>query len=293
MAIVAAACIALAVFVASRSLLGRRGAITADRLASIAATPEGEVPLSVGDRVLRPILRGLSSTSSALLPATLARRIDERLVAAGQPVSSGAFLAILVGAPLGLGALSGVTLGQTQAAVLVPVIAAFGVLGPMVWLSGRLTRRRLQINRELPDALDLIVVSVEAGLGLEGAIARITEHADGALSEELRRVLAEMNLGLGRRRALQGLAARTGVPAVASLVSAILQAEQTGMGIAQVLRAQSDHLRTLRRQRAEEAAMKAPLKMLFPLVFFIFPALFVVILGPAVLQLLRAMSETR
>jgi len=199
MALVAAVCIALAVFVASRSLLGRRGAITAGRLASIAATPEDEVPLSVGDRVLRPILRGLSSTSSTLLPATLARRIDERLVAAGQPVSSGAFLAILVGSPLGLGALSGVTLGQTQAAVLVPVIAAFGVLGPMVWLSGRLTRRRLQINRELPDALDLIVVSVEAGLGLEGAIARITEHADGALSEELRAQLRR-TLSNERRR---------------------------------------------------------------------------------------------
>jgi tight adherence protein C len=102
-------------------------------------------------------------------------------------------------------------------------------------------------------------------------------------------VLSDVNLGLGRRRAFQGLAARTGVASVGALVTAILQAEQTGMGIAQVLRTQADHLRTQRRQRAEEAAMKAPLKMLFPLVFFIFPALFVVVLGPAVLQLLRTM----
>jgi tight adherence protein C len=133
------------------------------------------------------------------------------------------------------------------------------------------------------------VVSVEAGLGLEGAFERIIERGDGPLFDELRHVLADINLGLGRRRAFQGLATRTGVPSVAALVTALLQAEQTGMGIGQVLRAQADHLRTQRRQHAEEAAMKAPLKMLFPLVFFIFPALFVVVLGPAVLQLLRTM----
>lgn len=296
MPIAAAALVALAVFVASSSILSRRSAAAA-RLARIAGPTEAEAPLGVGDRVLRPMLRpmprpttaGAASAPSTRLSARVEAHIQSRLVAAGQPLSPRAFFALLAGAPPTLGIVAAAALWGSGGEGLALVIAAFGVVGPLVWLSGRVTRRRQRINRELPDILDLIVVSVEAGLGFEAAIVRITDHAEGTLSEELRRVLAEMNVGLGRRHALQALAERTGVPSVGSLVSAILQAEQTGMSIARVLRAQSNHLRTVRRQQAEEAAMKAPLKMLFPLVFFIFPALFVVILGPAILQLLHAM----
>jgi tight adherence protein C len=163
----------------------------------------------------------------------------------------------------------------------------FGVALPLYWLTGRVRRRQMAIGRELPDALDLIVVSVEAGLSLEAAMSRVAEDPRRLLAGEFRRVLADMNLGMGRRIALRGLATRTRIPALASLVSAIIQADQTGMGIGQVLRAQSAYLRSQRKQRAEEAAMKAPLKMLFPLILFIFPSLFVVILGPAVLSLMN------
>lgn len=297
MVIAAAALVALAVFVASRSILSRRGAATAARLARIAGPHEAEALAGMGGRVLRPMLRpiamGIVSISSTSLAARIRARIETRLITAGQPLSPRTFMAILVGAPPALGGIFTALLWGSGTEGLALVIASFGVVGPLVWLSGRVTRRRQQINHELPDTLDLIIVSLEAGLGFEAAIARITDRSEGTLAEELRRVLAEMNVGRGRRHALQALAARTGVPSVGSLVSAILQAEQTGMSIAQVLRAQSDHLRIVRRQHAEEMAMKAPLKMLFPLVFFIFPSLFVVILGPAILQLLKAMRESQ
>lgn len=297
MAIAAAALVALAVFVTSHSILSRRGVTMAARLARIAGLHEAEALAGVGGRVLRPMLRpiamGLVSVSSTSLAARIRARIEARLITAGQPLAPRTFMAILVGAPPALGGIFTALLWGSGTEGLALVIASFGVVGPLVWLSGRVTRRRSQINRELPDTLDLIIVSLEAGLGFEAAIARITDRSEGTLAEELRSVLAEMNVGRGRRHALQALAARTGVPSVGSLVSAILQAEQTGMSIAQVLRAQSDHLRILRRQRAEELAMKAPLKMLFPLVFFIFPSLFVVILGPAILQLLKAMRESQ
>jgi tight adherence protein C len=298
MEILGAGLFSLALFVAAYSMLAPRRNVTAERLSSIASDRtigDAEEAPGLRERVVQPLLDGLARSLASLLPARLLRHFADQLAAAGHPVSPGTFFTMFLGVPavlvtlVVLGALPR-GLAPDLAALLALASGAFGVAGPLVWLRGRVTRRQARLSRELPDTLDLIVVSVEAGLGLEGAMARISERAPGALSEELRRVLADMNLGMGRRRALQGLTNRTRTPAIAALVSAILQAEQTGMGIGQVLRAQSDHLRTQRRQRAEEAAMKAPLKMLFPLVFFIFPSLFVVVLGPAMIQLLRTMS---
>lgn len=297
MALAAAGLVALAVFVASYSMMSGRRSFAEARLARISrwGTSDGEDSEATGDfprsPIAHPSLGSLSSLSSSSAAARVNALIDARLTAAGQPVSAAAFRRIIIFGPLALGALALISFWGTGAELLALMAVVFGLAGPFVWLSGRITRRRQRVNLELPDALDLIVVSLEAGLGFEAALVRITDRADGVLAEELRRVLADMNVGRGRRHALQALAARTGVPAISSLVSAILQAEQTGMSIAQVLRGQSDHLRVVRRQRAEEAAMKAPLKMLFPLVFFIFPSLFVVILGPAVLQLLQSMRS--
>lgn len=297
MVVAAAALIALAVFAASQAFFSSRMAVTRLRLARIAVYGENEVSPETGGRMPRPeaapAAAGIASTAPTSLLGRLRANIDWKLTAAGQPVSTSTFYKILACTPPALGGLILLALWGSGVEVLAVLVASFGVAGPMVWLSGSVVRRGKQINRELPDTLDLIVVSLEAGLGFEAALLRITERSNGILAEELRRVLAEVNVGLGRRAALQAFAARTGLSSIASLVSAIVQAEQTGMSIAQVLRAQSDHLRIVRRQRAEEAAMKAPLKMLFPLVFFIFPSLFVVILGPAVLQLLKAMSSSR
>ncbi len=295
MVFVAAALISLAVFAASQAIFSRGLATTQSRLSRIATYGGHDAPPEPADGAPHPepppVAPDSASPASTSLFGRLRSGIEWKLVAAVQPVSSEAFCKMLIGAPLALMILTLPALWGSGAESLVLLIALFGVAGPMVWLSGSVARRAKRMDRELPDTLDLIVVSLEAGLGFEAALLRITERGDGVLTEELRRVLAEVNVGLGRRAALQAFAARTGLPSIAALVSAIVQAEQTGMSIAQVLRGQSDHLRIVRRQHAEEAAMKAPLKMLFPLVFFIFPSLFVVILGPAVLQLLKAMRN--
>ena len=145
------------------------------------------------------------------------------------------------------------------------------------------------MRRSLPDVLDLLTISVEAGLGFDAAVLRVTEKLGGVLGEEFSRVLQETKMGKSRREALRDMAARVGVDDVSSFVNAVIQAEQLGVSIGSVLRLQSQAMRVKRRQRAEEAALQAPVKMLFPLIFFIFPGLFVVLLGPAVIQIMETL----
>lgn len=169
------------------------------------------------------------------------------------------------------------------------VVAATGVAlaGPGALINGRATRRRSEITAALPDLVDLLTVSIEAGLALEAALSRVSERGDGPLAIEVRRTLSEVALGRQRREALRALGTRTGVPAVVAFVNSLNQADQSGMELGPVLRAQADVVRQRRRQRAEEAAMKAPIKMLFPLILFIFPSIFVILLGPAAIQMVR------
>ena len=294
MPLVASVLIGLALFAATLAFRPRRS--VADRLAMVGAA-EGPVRSDAFHRVLLPGAQALSGVARLLVPSDVARRLARTIEQAGQPVRLGTFLTILVvssgglGLWMGMGALrNGMAPGSVI--LLAAMSSALGLAGPVMWLRGRAARRRLAVERALPDFLDLVVVSVEAGLGFEGAVARIAERAEGPLAAEFRRVLADQNLGSTRRAALQSMLQRCPAPGIGSLVAAILQAEQTGMGIGQVLRAQGERLRVRRRQRAEESAMKAPIKMLFPLVFFIFPSLFVVVLGPAVLSLMRSFEGT-
>jgi tight adherence protein C len=155
-----------------------------------------------------------------------------------------------------------------------------GFLLPELWLGMTIKRRQKAIMKSLPDALDLLVISVEAGLGFDAAMARVVSKSDNALSRELARVMAEMRVGRPRREALKDLVARTQVPDLSQFVSALIQAEQLGVSVSQVLTVQADQMRVLRRQRAEAEAQQAPLKMLFPMLIFIFPALCLMILGP-------------
>jgi len=161
----------------------------------------------------------------------------------------------------------------------------FGGRLPINWLRRRAAARQGKIQRALPDTLDLITVSVEAGLGLDAALAKVVEKTRGPLRDEFGRVLQEVGLGKVRRIALRDMSARVDVGDLTSFMSAIVQADQMGLGVAEVLRAQADEVRLKRRQRAEETAMKAPVKMLFPLVCFIFPAMMTVLLGPAVYRI--------
>lgn len=156
---------------------------------------------------------------------------------------------------------------------------------PDIWLGAKIKARQKEIQLVLPDTIDLISISVEAGLGLIAAIQRISERFPNALSEEFLRTLQEVRLGRAQGEALRDMARRVDVPDLSSLLTAMVQAEQLGLAISNVLTVQSERLRQRRAQRAREAAQKAPIKMTFPLVLFIFPALFIVILGPALIRI--------
>jgi len=167
-------------------------------------------------------------------------------------------------------------------------VPGFGVLGfmlPELFLTARIRGRRERIRSELPDALDLLAVSVEAGLGLDGAVAKLTEHMNGALIDEFALTLGEMRIGESRHDALKKMAERVPAPEVAAFVRSVIQADQLGISLGRILRVQAADSRLRRQAAAEEKAMKAPIKMLFPTALFIFPALFVVLLGPALLNI--------
>lgn len=199
---------------------------------------------------------------------------------------------------LGLGAgsfvVAGLVGGSFAGAVLIAVyFMIMGWVGPIFWLRSRVRKRQKEIQLALPDTLDLLVICVEAGLGLNQALVRVSEeirHVSETTSLELTLVNLEIRAGIARDQALRNLAERTGVEDLRSLIVMLIQADRFGTSIARSLRVHSDTMREKRRQRAEEAAAKTTIKMVFPLVLFIFPALFVVTIGPAFIQIIRALS---
>jgi tight adherence protein C len=187
------------------------------------------------------------------------------------------------------GGLLGVAAGRPGRALLLAVVfAAAGFLIPDMTLTMKTRARREQIRAQLPDALDILAISVETGLGFDAALAKVAEHMDGPLVEELRLTLAEMRLGESRQDALRGLADRVDLAEVSSFVHAIVQAEQLGSPLGKILRVQATESRQKRQVAAEERAMKAPVKMIIPTAILIFPAMFIVILGPAILHFTQA-----
>jgi tight adherence protein C len=175
--------------------------------------------------------------------------------------------------------------GSATGLVLTAGLAAAGFFGPDYFVSMKARRRRERIRADLPDALDLLAVSVEAGLGFDGAIAKLTEHMDGPLAEEFSLTLGEMRIGESRQDALKRMSDRVEAPELSSFTRAIIQADQLGTSLGRILRVQAADSRLRRQAAAEEKAMKAPIKMLFPTVLFIFPAIFLVILGPAFMNI--------
>jgi tight adherence protein C len=165
--------------------------------------------------------------------------------------------------------------------------AALGYMLPEFWLGSRGRKRSFEMVLQLPDALDLLTISVEAGLGFDAALAKVVEKMEGPLVMEFRQALAEIRMGRSRKDALRDVVSRADAQPISNFIGAIVQAEQLGVPIAKVLQIQSQQLRVERRQRAEEAAAKAPVKMLFPMVGCIFPTIFIVILGPAVVTVLK------
>ena len=240
-----------------------------------------------GDRVLTPALDAVADRILAALPAGFASGVRRKLVMAGEPINLGGYLAVTGGSialfsglSLALVAATASGFGVRQLSTLVG-LTLIGALLPYIWLNNRVRARQGTIIRSLPDAFDLITTCVEAGLGLDAALARVAEKVHGPFAAELSRTLREIGLGRMRRDALKDLGERTGVPDLITFINAVIQAEQMGTSIGQVLRVQADQMRMRRRQRAEELAHQAPVKMTFPLVLCIFPTLFIVILGPA------------
>ncbi|WP_176717313.1 type II secretion system F family protein [Vulcanibacillus modesticaldus] len=167
----------------------------------------------------------------------------------------------------------------------------FGYLLPIFYLQKQIAVRRAEIERDLPYVLDILTVSVEAGLGFDSALIKVVEKTDGTLANEFNKTLQEIKMGKTRREALKDLGERTGVEDMVQFVGSIIQAEQLGVRLGSVLRVQSEDMRQKKKQRAEEKAMKAPIKILFPLVLFIFPAIFIIILGPAIINILDTMLK--
>lgn len=235
----------------------------------------------------------IAALSRRLTPHSYEAWLDKQLAGAGRPKQWPLARVIMVkpmlafgGAILGLLILIGAP--STARFVLLLGIAALAYFVPDILIRNRAQKRREEIRLELPNALDQMLISVQAGLGFETAMGRAGENGRGPLADELIRTLQDIQVGRSRKEAYLSLSDRVDVPDVRSFIRAVVQADTYGIAIAGVLKAQAKDMRIKRRQRAEEHAMKMPVKMLFPLIFFILPTLFIVLLGPAVLQIMAA-----
>jgi tight adherence protein C len=251
----------------------------------------GPEKLKFKERVFEPATESLARLVLRLSPKMSVESVRLRLLAAGlaDRFTPQAFLAAKAMGAVGgffFGGLVGGAAGGVGGGFLFSVGGSvLGFVAPGMLLSSRAKRRREEIKAQLPDALDLLAVSVEAGMGFDGAIAKLTEHMDGALAEEFGLTLNEMRIGEGRQEALKKMADRVDAPEISAFCRAIIQADQLGISLGRILRVQAADSRLRRQAAAEERAMKAPIKMLFPTVAFIFPSMFLVILGPAFLNI--------
>jgi tight adherence protein C len=241
-------------------------------------------------RVLGPAKGRLAALALKLHPKATVDGVAEKLMLAGlgRTLSPTGFLAAKMGAAAG-GLFVGLSLGLSAGPFGTVFFTAFwtaaAFFAPDYLLTFRARSRKEAVRAELPDALDLLAVSVEAGLGFDGAIAKITEHMEGPLADEFSLTLGEMRIGESRQDALKRMADRVAAPELSSFTRAIIQADQLGTSLGRILRVQAADSRLRRQAAAEEKAMKAPIKMLFPTVLFIFPAIFLVILGPAFMNI--------
>lgn len=254
-----------------------------------------ELQMPRGERLLGPVRMRVAKTVRQLTPTGALEKTQTRLAQAGTPhnLTVQDFLGMqglaAIGTALLALALEFFLLRQSLP-LIVLIVGGAGFAGfnlPALWVRNKIKERQKEIQRYLADGIDILAISVEAGQGFDGALATLSSRKQNALTSEFDRFRLEVQAGKGRKEAFRDLALRTGVEDLSAFVAAMIQADQLGIGVAQVLRAQSEELRIKRRQRAEEKAHQAPIKMLFPLIFLMFPSLFIVILGPAVPQLMN------
>jgi tight adherence protein C len=259
---------------------------------------EQELAQPFAQRILSPLTGSFARNLTRYTPQALQRIVAAKLELAG------GFGGLNVDSFVLLDGMLAITLAGIMylISLMVPAIATKlwlvmgaavigGMLLPFLLLDKKIAQRKRSIQKALPDVLDLLTVSVEAGLGFDGALAKLSEKMRGALVDEFTRLLQEIRIGVSRREALHALARRCDVPDLAMFVTSLVQADQLGVSIGNVLRVQSAAMRSKRRQRAQEKAMKAPVKMLLPLVLFIFPPIFIVLLGPALIQVITNLGQ--
>ncbi|MDD5467483.1 MAG: type II secretion system F family protein [Anaerolineales bacterium] len=263
------------------------------------ATSLEEIELSqpITERVVLPLARKLGEIMLRFTPQNALQETARKIELAGSPrgMDPTIFWAARLLVAIGVGGLIFFLLSiglkdwpWTRKLMVILVFVVIGFFLPELLLTSRIQRRQKEIRKSMPDALDLLTICVEAGLGFDGAMQKVTEKWDNELSLGFARALREMQLGKLRREALKDMADRMGVPEMTSFVAAVIQSEQLGVSMANVLRIQSDQMRIRRRQLAEEEAHKAPIKMLIPMALLIFPSICIVLMTPAVLMLLRS-----
>jgi tight adherence protein C len=261
----------------------------------IANLREEQLKRSVVERLVFPFVGRVVGSITRLTPLDLYARTNRLIVLAGSPSNLTAERIVAFKILFGIGGLAFGLLvapllpfkGLVVSVIVVGLSAMIGYTAPSAGLASRANKRQKEIRKALADTMDLLTISVEAGLGFDAALAQVVKNVPGPLSEEIARMLQEMQIGVPRAEALRHLTERTDVEELDGFVLSMIQADKYGVGIAKVLRSQATELRQKRRQRAEEVAQKVPLKLLFPTIFMILPALFIVILGPGAIRVVN------
>lgn len=256
---------------------------------------EIELSASFADRIIYPALDKIAQFATRFTPAKTLAAIEHKLELADNPnnLTPTRFFAIRIGAMIVLAGVIFVVMTLTkrpfaQRMLFTGIVGALGYYLPSLWLGSKIRTRQQNIVKQLPDALDLLMICVEAGLGFDQAASKLVENAEGELPNGFNRYLQEVRLGKTSREAMLAMSSRMEVPDVTQFVAAVVQAQQLGVSMAKILRVQSEQMRILRRQRAEEKAHQAPIKMIFPMVFLTFPTIFIMLLGPAVLLMMES-----
>lgn len=266
------------------------------RLASL-QTRDEVLSRGISERAIAPVVEGLGRFALRFTPQGWVDRAQQKLVYAGmsERMDGNTWAAIriiaLIGTLLLFFLIQGAFSSPMQKLLVFGLLMAIGFLGPESILNRRIDERRKDMEKSLPDVIDLLVISVEAGLGFEAAMGRVVQAVPGELSREFSRTLQETRVGVSRHKALRSLAERTDVDDLNAFILALIQADQFGVSIARMLRVQADEMRVRRRQRAQEKAFAAPVKLVFPLVLCIFPSMFVVLLGPAAINIAQVFGE--
>lgn len=258
---------------------------------------ELELSQPFSERIIYPLARKLGEIAIKFTPQNALQSTQKKIELAGNPgrLDPTTFLAmqfvvgaLFCGLLLAVFSLGSLVWPFSRKLLVIVVFSVLGFYFPQLWLSSKIGRRQKEIRKAMPDALDLLTICVEAGLGFDAAMAKVSQKWETELSLSFSRVIREIQLGKLRKDALRDMSDRIGIPEMTSFVAAVIQSEQLGVSMAKVLRIQSDQMRVKRRQLAEEEAHKAPIKMLIPMVAFIFPSLLIVLLTPAALKLMHS-----